>query len=91
MLKRAHNVFIAQQMVFLKVKRKVVYMPQTKRIIRCPKCGFTFDITYGRTFACSGCPSLVHCDMAKCPKCGHEFPLPAPYGGAYPSLYRKYT
>ncbi|MGC9345549.1 MAG: hypothetical protein ACP5ER_01990 [Candidatus Bathyarchaeales archaeon] len=46
-----------------------------KRIIRCPKCGFAFDITYGRALACSGCPSSVQCKMAKCPKCGHEFPL----------------
>jgi len=65
-------------------------MPREKRIIKCPKCGFTFDITYGRTFACGGCPSLVQCGMAKCPKCGNEFPLPAPYGEAYSSLYGKY-
>lgn len=44
-----------------------------KRIVRCPKCGFVFDITYGRAFACSGCESAVHCSGAKCPKCGEEF------------------
>jgi DNA-directed RNA polymerase subunit RPC12/RpoP len=48
---------------------------QAKRIVRCPECGFAFDISYGRAFACSGCESLVHCRGAKCPKCGHEFPL----------------
>jgi hypothetical protein len=47
-----------------------------KRIVRCPNCGFTFDISYGRAFACSGCPSLVQCDGVKCPKCSHEFPMP---------------
>ncbi|MDH5420030.1 MAG: hypothetical protein OEY39_04850 [Candidatus Bathyarchaeota archaeon] len=66
-------------------------MSQEKRIIQCPKCGFTFDISYGRTFACSGCPSLVQCGMAKCPKCGHEFPLPASHGSAYSHPYRKYA
>ena len=40
------------------------------RAYRCPKCGFTFDVSYGRTFACGGCPSIVQCGMAKCPKCG---------------------
>jgi len=48
---------------------------KTKRIVRCPKCGFAFDISYGRAFACSGCPSTVQCGYAKCPKCGNEFPL----------------
>jgi len=50
---------------------------EKKRIVHCPQCHFTFDISYGRTFACSGCPSSVQCNMAKCPKCGHEFPLPS--------------
>ncbi|MCK5563539.1 hypothetical protein KAI30_05135 [Candidatus Bathyarchaeota archaeon] len=66
-------------------------MSQKKRIIHCPKCEFTFDITYGRSFACSGCPSLVQCDRARCPKCGHEFPLPSHYGKAYSNLQRGYT
>ncbi|MDH7477538.1 MAG: hypothetical protein QHH17_04050 [Candidatus Bathyarchaeota archaeon] len=48
---------------------------QSKSMVKCPKCGFAFNITYGRAFACSGCPSSVQCGMAKCPKCGHEFPL----------------
>ncbi|MEM3536479.1 MAG: hypothetical protein QXF44_01750 [Candidatus Bathyarchaeia archaeon] len=48
---------------------------QSKHVVSCPKCGFSFDITYGRAFACSGCASSVHCEMAKCPKCGHEFHL----------------
>jgi len=50
-------------------------MVRNKRILRCPRCGFEFDISYGRVFACAGCPSSVHCDMAKCPECGHEFPI----------------
>ncbi|MCW3986067.1 MAG: hypothetical protein NWE91_06640 [Candidatus Bathyarchaeota archaeon] len=51
-------------------------MSKVKQLVRCPKCGFTFDISYGRAFACSGCPSVVQCSSAKCPKCKHEFPLP---------------
>ncbi|MEM2876259.1 MAG: hypothetical protein QXL67_04850 [Candidatus Bathyarchaeia archaeon] len=49
-------------------------MRQGKKIQTCPNCGFMFDVSYGRSFACSGCPSLVHCDYVKCPKCGYEFP-----------------
>jgi len=45
-----------------------------KKLLTCPKCGFVFDVTYGRSFACAGCPSVIHCDYAKCPQCGHEFP-----------------
>lgn len=47
-----------------------------KRVYVCPKCGFKFDISYGRAFACSGCQSasMGDCGYAKCPKCGHEFP-----------------
>jgi hypothetical protein len=62
-------------------------MTHGRNIVQCPKCGFTFDISYGRAFACGGCASVVQCDMAKCPKCGHEFPLPGQYGNAY----RKYV
>lgn len=65
----------------------VTAVSKGKRILRCSKCGFTFDVTYGRTFACSGCPSLVHCEMAKCPKCGHEFPLESRPRHAYSGLY----
>jgi len=65
-------------------------MTQTKHIIRCPKCNFTFDISYGRTFACGPCPSIVQCGMAKCPKCGHEFPLPGQYGEAYRKYAQKF-
>ncbi|UCE16639.1 MAG: hypothetical protein JSV12_03265 [Candidatus Bathyarchaeota archaeon] len=64
-------------------------MPQTKRIIHCPQWDFTFDITYGRSFACSGCPSLVQCDKAKCPKCGHKFPLQSQHGDVYSSLQKN--
>ncbi|OYT52594.1 hypothetical protein B6U66_01335 [Candidatus Bathyarchaeota archaeon ex4484_135] len=47
-----------------------------KRLVTCPRCGFRFDLSYARTFACMGCPSLVQCSMVKCPRCGHEFPSP---------------
>jgi len=50
--------------------------PGGKRLVTCPRCGFRFDLSYARAFACSGCPSLVQCSMVKCPKCGYEFPSP---------------
>ncbi len=62
-------------------------MSQGKHIIQCPSCGFSFDVSYGRAFACGECPSVVQCGMAKCPKCGREFELPGQYGGKY----GKYT
>ncbi|MEM4576611.1 MAG: hypothetical protein QW701_04000 [Candidatus Nezhaarchaeales archaeon] len=46
------------------------------KLVRCPKCGYEFDITYARTFACGGCPSAaVGCKYARCPSCGHEWPI----------------
>jgi len=46
-----------------------------KGLLVCPNCGFQFEISYGRTFACGGCRYSVtgSCNMAKCPKCGYEF------------------
>ncbi|MBS7650608.1 MAG: hypothetical protein QXI59_05100 [Candidatus Bathyarchaeia archaeon] len=48
---------------------------KSRRLYRCPRCGFEFDISYARVFACSGCPSasLGDCGMIKCPACKHEF------------------
>ncbi|MBS7638091.1 hypothetical protein KEJ49_04285 [Candidatus Bathyarchaeota archaeon] len=54
-----------------------------RRIVRCPNCGFAFDISYGRAFACSGCPSSLQCEYAKCPKCGYEFPITQEHGFQY--------
>ncbi|MBS7652380.1 MAG: hypothetical protein QW486_00370 [Candidatus Bathyarchaeia archaeon] len=48
---------------------------RSRQIVRCPNCGFAFDISYGRAFACSGCPSSIQCEYAKCPKCEYEFPV----------------
>jgi len=70
-------------------RREGSAMAGRKQIMQCPKCNFTFDISYGRTFACSGCPSVVQCGLAKCPKCGHEFPLPNQYQHVYPNLYGR--
>ncbi|MCC6042590.1 MAG: hypothetical protein LM598_03050 [Candidatus Verstraetearchaeota archaeon] len=51
-------------------------MRASTRIIRCPKCGYEFDLSYARTFACGGCPSsAIGCQYARCPMCGHEWPL----------------
>ncbi|MBS7632548.1 hypothetical protein KEJ15_02850 [Candidatus Bathyarchaeota archaeon] len=57
------------------MKELKTHKQQSGHIVTCPKCGFSFDITYGRAFACSSCPSSVQCSYAKCPKCGHEFPI----------------
>lgn len=45
-----------------------------KKIVKCPKCGYEFDISYSRVFTCGSCPRVVSCEYIKCPKCGHEFP-----------------
>jgi len=45
-------------------------------LVRCPRCGYEFSITYSRAFACSGCPvASLSCNYVKCPRCGHEFTL----------------
>ena len=49
-----------------------------KRILVCPRCGFRFDVSYARAFACRDCPSLVSCGYVKCTKCGYEFPISHP-------------
>ncbi|RLF05347.1 MAG: hypothetical protein DRJ60_05715 [Thermoprotei archaeon] len=46
------------------------------RTVKCPNCGYEFDLTYARTFACGTCPSAaVGCKYVKCPNCGYEWPL----------------
>lgn len=45
-----------------------------RKILRCPACGFQFEVSYARAFACGGCPSSISCDYVRCPKCGEEFP-----------------
>ena len=45
-----------------------------KKVLRCPACGFEFEVSYARAFACGGCPSSISCDYVRCPKCGEEFP-----------------
>jgi len=47
--------------------------------ITCPKCGFTFDISYSRAVSCMGCPyaTFGNCGYIRCPRCGHEFPYPS--------------
>jgi len=45
-----------------------------KKILKCPGCGFVFEVSYARAFACEGCPSAISCDYIRCPKCGEEFP-----------------
>ena len=43
-------------------------------LVRCPKCGYRFSVSYSRAFACSGCyMASFKCDYVKCPNCGYEF------------------
>ncbi|MHA1143769.1 MAG: hypothetical protein ACTSRW_03460 [Candidatus Helarchaeota archaeon] len=48
-----------------------------KNLIRCPKCGYSFNIMYARMTACGDCPSVAlgNCGMIKCPFCKEEFPI----------------
>ncbi|MET1160534.1 MAG: hypothetical protein ABWW65_06185 [Thermoprotei archaeon] len=43
-------------------------------LLRCPRCGFEFDISYSRAMACGGCPYVTfgNCRYVKCPRCGYE-------------------
>lgn len=46
------------------------------KMIHCPRCGYEFNLMYGRAVACVGCSSVVKsCDKARCPKCDHSFPI----------------
>jgi len=42
--------------------------------LRCPRCGFRFDISYARAISCSGCPMATFgdCGYVRCPRCGYE-------------------
>ncbi len=46
------------------------------KISKCPRCGFEFDVSYARMFACRGCKYSVfgNCGYIRCPKCGYEYP-----------------
>lgn len=46
------------------------------RDVRCPNCGFQFNVLYARAVTCKGCDKLFlspSCEYVKCPKCGTEF------------------
>jgi len=43
-------------------------------LVKCPRCGHEFSISYSRAFACSGCyMASFSCEYVKCPECGYEF------------------
>ncbi len=49
---------------------------KTRKLIRCPKCGFEFNLMYARAFACQGCRySVTGCNAVRCPRCDCEFGL----------------
>jgi len=53
-----------------------INVPESSKTLKCPKCGFVFNIIYGRAIACSGCPrAATGCKLARCPQCDFEFPL----------------
>ena len=44
--------------------------------VKCPACGYEFNLMYARSIACQGCPQAVlGCDLMRCPKCDFEFRL----------------
>ncbi|MEM2564698.1 MAG: hypothetical protein QXQ42_03275 [Candidatus Bathyarchaeia archaeon] len=52
-------------------------MAYRQKAIKCPKCGFQFDILYARTVSCQSCNrmlSSLSCEYVKCPKCGFQGP-----------------
>ncbi|HPR41335.1 MAG TPA: hypothetical protein PK718_02165 [Candidatus Methanofastidiosa archaeon] len=61
---------------------KGINVPESSKTLKCPKCGFVFNIIYGRAIACSGCArSASGCKLARCPKCDQEFPLAGTMSG----------
>ncbi|MCD6444440.1 hypothetical protein J7L70_05510 [Candidatus Bathyarchaeota archaeon] len=47
------------------------------RLVKCPRCGRRFSLSYARLTSCSGCRYSVfgECGYVRCPNCGYEFPL----------------
>ncbi len=45
--------------------------------VKCPHCGFIFDVSYSRIMYCKTCPfgAFGDCDKIKCPRCQEEFTL----------------
>jgi len=53
-----------------------INVPESVKTLKCPFCGFEFNIIYGRAIACSGCSKAASgCKLARCPKCDRDFPL----------------
>jgi len=49
---------------------------KVSHMIKCPRCGFEFNLIYARAFACQGCRySVMGCDAVRCPRCDLEFKL----------------
>jgi hypothetical protein len=49
---------------------------KTTKMIKCPYCGYDFNIMYSRAIACQGCRKAVYgCNLVRCPGCNHEFPI----------------
>jgi len=48
-----------------------------EKLVKCPRCGFVFSLTYSRAVSCGGCSlaALGSCGYVRCPRCGHEFPV----------------
>lgn len=66
-------------------------MAYRQKAIKCPKCGFQFDILYARTVSCQNCNrmlSSLSCEYVKCPRCGFEFPVSGSAAKALEALKR---
>ncbi|MCD6469845.1 hypothetical protein J7L29_03485 [Candidatus Bathyarchaeota archaeon] len=66
-------------------------MPDRRKTITCPRCGFQFSILYARAVSCQNCSrmlSSLSCEYVKCPKCGLEFHVPKSAAGAVEALKR---
>lgn len=65
-----------RNLFMLSFREEIGWKMPSKNLVTCPRCGFTFDISYARITACKGCDFSVlgECGYIKCPKCGYEFP-----------------
>ncbi|MBN1786654.1 MAG: hypothetical protein JW825_06695 [Candidatus Methanofastidiosa archaeon] len=57
-------------------KNQGINIPESTKTVKCPYCGFVFNIIYGRAIACSGCSkAATGCKLARCPKCDKDFSI----------------
>jgi len=53
-----------------------ITVPESTKTVKCPYCGFVFNLLFGRAIACSGCSrAATGCKLARCPKCDQDFSI----------------